>query len=610
MDKMDKIVEIIAHLVALVILIVFSWKYFNERQYFFKTEKVEGNKTEKKRSYVMPVYPQYMIPRSKYFLWYFIFFLFVISFYLLIFYTLSFNEDAKRVIKGMIDPNIFSYLYMAYPSLLSAILISGLLPGLPKNFDVLNLIRNFAHSRASIPNSAESYYNSIIDNGLVVTEENQNATINFVGKDYLSASDFKQRKNSIEHNWALTCYLFYKIRTWTKKPNTTYSKNRSKKPIAYDNFVENFESFKKEYKKGLPGSNEFYAEYLENHARQILNQVVQITVCLIFCSESNDEQARLKFKKLGVGVDDILEYKIQFELLFIFLVFMFFLIFIISFGVDFLLGYSSAAPEKISGTWGRNAAIIGTLLFGLPIIAVFTIKSSLKTIWPVRDQFSGRKNNMLMVSFLIGIVLGIISFFLINKLLLPGILGSKTPWLYSILSGIAGAVAAYCIDRKPKEWKFLNYSLPALFCGLITSALFAITTCGIIVITENLTVQEFPSLFDPTKYLFMIILSSALGFMISFFLSLLCDFTTKINDKNDLLNLNLSRHLIPHVNVGQFKSKDSLKKEIEKLITSDKHKLPKGYRPYLEENNLISHNGDVNENFCNKIGRLKNIQLS
>lgn len=607
---MPALIQAISHTVAFMILIAFSWKYFNETQYFLGSSVPKDiTNSPDKRSYVMPVYPKYMITKYKYFSWYLIFLVFLIFLYILLYWALiSVNQESIKEL-NLKDSVGLAPLLSLYPSLLAALILTGFIPALPKKTDFLALARNFTHSRASIPDLASSYYNSIIENGLSVAQEDISATVAFVGPEFISEADFKQRKNSLEYTWALTCYLHHKINSWTQKPNDTYTKNHNKEAIAYPNFLENFGAFKKEYKTFGSSRDQFLKEHLENHAKQIFNQIVQITVCLIFCSEPNDDQAAQKFKDLGVNVDVLMQYKARFDFLVVFLALIFVVIFISAFVIDGFLQYSQAASEPVTGNWAKNAAMIGSFLLGLPAIAVYILKSLFKLKWPLRDEFSTRSKSMPILSFFTGIILGAFSLFLVDKFF-PGLFKAGPPWSYSILGGLTGIFAAYAIDCKPKEWKIANAIFCAWFWGLIASVLFGLTTCGIKLIEKDLTVQNLSSLFKDNTYSYYIIFASILGFFIGFALSFISAFATGSKNKDDLLNFNLSKYFLPLVGSAFLSNHQSLRAEMDRVVAQEGERLPSTFYLYLQEHNLISEEGFVTDNFCKKIGKLKGIDFA
>ena len=395
-------------------------------------------------------------------------------------------------------------------------IITGLLPILPERLDIQKWFRKFAQARANIPDYAREYYKNIKRNGLNLSDASKKNTVDFYEGSIVQKEDFEFRDNSPEKIWALTSYIYYQINEMTKEANSPYSKNIAKDELAHKNFEKNFLAIKEKIftKNGrdFSGPNKSLLEAL-------FSQSCQIIVCLIFCSEPNDRKAIKQFEKIGVVVKKDTKYKIRYDLLLP----LSFLLFIAVFILPWLIGaglskFGVRLPEQLTGEWAYRASIASLFILYCPILITHLAKLNFIEYWPIRASFDKMKIGPLSVIFLICLIWGIASFFILDYIFPDmfenGVIKSLP---FAMLSGLTGCIIAIFIDKSPTTWIFKKVLIKSILIGILCGIIFTIfTVFAILIANPDINLNHINNREFWEERFFILLLTGSIGFIIGF----------------------------------------------------------------------------------------------
>ncbi len=543
---------------------------------------------------VFPTYPRYMIPTRQYLLWYGVFLFFNVLFFVLLAKALEGNTGPSSEIK-------FPSYYLAYPSLLSALLISGLLPGLPAQVNILSMLRSATHRKAMIPDRSLQILTHMKNNRLYPTSKDKQNTIKKVGGDCLDIQYFDQKVGSIELNWAYTCYLLYKISAWTFELNNDFAKHIGKRELEYERINKNFQILQEDMRHYR--QNNGNSTLISRHTKDIFSQVAQLVICLVFRSVPVDDEADKKFVELGLVMVPHIKQKMKIEFLFGSAVLFFAIVLLAAFSVGCLLHANGIYGEKIDGSYAFNCAWAGLIVLFGPIVITYFVKAAWPEYWPFRGEFSNTHTAQIFIVAILGGIVGIGGFFLIKGPLHfeDGWETSRLP--YAILSALTGLFAGLSLDRKPRIWKLGSAGVRSLGWGVLQATLFLLATLSIIVVVKNAEANSttgFLAFLEKEKLALIII--PLIGLVIGFMLFLSGQYSISVNEATDLLKINVAQYFIPVIETKNIMEGEV--QRINELILERKAKFQRGFLDYMREENLLNDDNALVENALERIRNL------
>ena len=581
---MADLIDLLAWIVGGIIVVTFSWNFFNQESYYLDRRDDGINSLNLTMNFLEPVLPRYASSRTMYIGWFFAFLIFTLSLYILAAFFLSQpGTDITNTIEAAGDSGTIPLLFMTYNQLLAAFLVTGMHNVVPRRFDILSQLRKIAHRQAKIPEEARGIYKRISSADLRLSEAQIINAIEYLGQDYLSQADFDARPGTIERNWATACHLMSETRNLTQNFATLYARNLHNPKLQYDLIVVNFETLKTEIKNRRHNKS-FDDQLLSDRVSQFLKQVTHMVVCLVFLSESSRNQIYTRWHEMGVLLRIRPKFKINAPSMFTAMgVFS-----VIVTMTSFILGIFTSAPaegDEINITYATNTAIATLLIVCMPMMFPMIVKWLFTEYWPVRGQFSrSRQPAFYVVFFMVGGLLGLFGLYLASFM---GFMDE--PWAnyqpYVLLSGAAAALMAWAIDRKPEVVIYKDIIVRALpLCILGAFTFFALGVVAKLwseqVAARELRLTEL-LLADP--YLFLLI--SVIGAMVGATSSILADMCLRLRSEQEEVGLNISEYLLPVV--GHFAFDEMDKPAIDKLIKLNINKLPNEFVNYLENKNIF-----------------------
>ena len=593
---MDPIIESIAWLVGFLIIFIYSYNFFNAKRYYL--EDPEGDKGDYviPSGFTMPVYPKYLIDQWQYKLWFFSYFL--INFALYLVFSIALYANKSSIDLSSLG-NLQQLIYTTYPQLLGALIISGLLPNLPERLDLQKWVRDYAQTRASIPEVARGYYNNIINKGLRIPEDGVRRTIKYHSDAIVNDSDFKFRPQSPENKWAHICYLHFMIESYTDVANSIYSRNLNKAELAYKNFKRNFKRVRNDL---ITNNQRVFSPPVNLCIDRLFSQAAQIIVCLIFCSEPNDERAKLKFKELGLRLAPDTVYNIRFDILFPLSVIIFLAVFVLPFFIVALLDtFGLELPPRITGEWSYRSAVAAVLIVYLPILITHVVKYWSPNKWPVRNFFDRLKLGPPCLMFIVGVLVGIGAFYFL-EIIFSGMFenGVERNLGFSSISGVTAVIAALHIDQKPKVWRPIRAFGRSLVWSFGTAILFAFGCAISLLWEQSLEIQAIFSRSFLLSNLFIIFLGAATGFVTGMVISLASEYALRIKEPHRAVDLTLAHYLIPAV---RKKDQQITANEMNNLIETTTN-LPSRFIHYLIKNQILDNDRKITPTGYERIKRL------
>ncbi len=574
-----------AWLVGFVFVTLFSWNYFNLEIDFEK----QGNTGKgSKPVFTDPVLPRFATSPARYWKWLLIFWFITFILWLLVAYFIDQQAGSSQ------DSGIIEW-YKYYPPVFAAFLIIGMPNVIPKELNIINIlqkIRDFAHSRAKIPDKAFTIFSNIMKRDLMISESDMEKAIEHVGHDYLMEQDFANSEdpseyNSIEKNWIKICHFKTKIDFLTENAGSKYTANLNNPELVHTQAEDNFNIIKqdiKEYKHSLPT---FSKASLQERTRLLLKQFSKIIVCLVFASEPSEKLIFNKLQQLGINCKEKPRYEINISFLLVGLTIFAFVTFIVAYVLGMNFG-----DKSIDATKSIQIGFGAVLVICAPIICVFGVKIGFNEIWPVRGQYSDRRHTPWIVMFFMGIGLGILSIFLTAY---TGLFGEKSWTLYipyALLSCFSMTFAAVVIDSKPRIFRKTAALVRILFDGFIGLIGFFIFGLIATICVKNLRAPDLTIEFiDTQKY--TLILLTIIGFVSGVIISFFSEIGNQIENESEELSLNLSEYLLPaldHTDASLFNISD-----LNKSFQGKKETLSPEFCEYLTKKGCMTEEDDLTE---------------
>ena len=368
----------------------------------------------------------------------------------------------------------------------------------------------------------------------------------------------------------------------TDKANSVYSRNLNKAELAYKNFKRNFKRVRNDL---IKEHQRDFSPSISLGIDRLFSQVAQIIVCLVFCSEPNDEKTKMKFKELGLRLAPDTVYNIRFDLLFPLSVVIFLAVFVLPFFiVAFLSAYNFILPEKITGQWLYRSAVAAVLIVYFPILMTHVIKYWSPNKWPVRNLFDRLKLGPPCLMFVAGVLAGIGAFYFLEIIFSDMFEnGVERNLGFSSISGITAVIAALHIDQKPKVWRPLRAFTRSLGWSLSTAIFFAVG-CAISLLWEKgLDIHAIYSASFLATNLFIILLGAATGFVTGMVISLASEYARRIQKPSNALDMTMAHYLIPAI---KQKNQQITIAEMTSLIQTATH-LPSRFIHYLIQNKIL-----------------------
>lgn len=581
----EYLIDILAWIVGGVIVVTFSWRFYNQESYYLDRRDDGANANSLAMNFLAPVLPRYAASRTMYIGWFVAFQTFTLSIYVLAAFFLSQpGADIAHAIEAAEESGAIPFIFTAYSQLLAAFLVTGMNNVVPRKLDILSQLRKIAHRQAKIPEEARGVYKRISSADLQLAEVQKKQAIEYVGHDILNHDDFNARIGTIERDWATACHLMAETRRLTQNMASLYARNLHNPKLQYDLITRNFERLKIEIKNRLENSSYTNEQLLSERVTQFLKQVTHMVVCLVFLSEPSRSKVYIRWHEIGVFLRVRPKFKINAPSMFTAMA----VFSVLVATTSFILGVFTSAPtvdDEINVTYSTNTSIATLLVICVPMMFPMLVKWGFSEYWPVRGQFSrSRQPAFYIAFFMVGSLLGLFGLYCTS---LMGFMDEhwSTYQPYILLSGAAATLMAWGIDRKPEvvEWKeILVRALPLCIAGIIV-----FFSLGVVakIWSEQVAARElkFTEMLMGDPYLFLLI--CVIGAMVGATCSILADMCLRLRSELDEIGLNISEYLLPAVGYCALDEMDKL--AIENLIEVNHDKLPEKFINYLEQKGLI-----------------------
>ncbi len=585
----NELIDLLAWVIGAVIVMIFSWNFYNQESYFLDHSDKAADGQSFTINFLAPVLPRYASSRSVYLGWFIAFQAFTLSIYFLvaIFLSQPTVDIQQKLLDDLVDnTGVMSVLFVAYKQLLAAFLVTGMNNVVPRKFDILTLLRKFAHSQAKIPEEARAVYKRISSAELRLSEEQKTCAVNFVGEEWLSKNDFNARPGAIERNWSIICYLLAETVSLTRDFGNLYSINLHNPRLQYDAIKSNFETLKLEIQSRRLQPAHSNDVLLTERIDQFLKQVTHMVVCLVFLSEASRKDVFARWHKMGVSLRLRPKFKVDTASMFTTVIGFSVAVAVVSFSLGMVL-VPSAKGEEIDPQYAFNTSIGTFLVICLPMLLPIMLKWILSEYWPVRGQFtSDRQPALYLFFYIVGALSGIFGLYATSLL---GFMNEHWSHYrpYVLLSGGAALMMAFCLDRHPqimRQKDIFIRAIPFLFYGAVLFLLLGICAK---VWSESIAARQLDisALLSDESYLFFLI--TAIGAMVGFISSYLADLCLNIKSEKEEIGLNLSEYFLPVVGFHEFDEMN--KQQIDELIHANIDSLPEEFLNYLEEKGFLSN---------------------
>jgi hypothetical protein len=590
-------------ILSYLIVFFFSYSFYDKEEYYLYSNNLE-NESDYFEKNAMPLLPKYLVPKNQHRKWFFVF----LSGTSLLFFVLY-------IIFKRIEPENFSELnipiyYKAFPQLLAAFVIAGIIPMLPDKLGLfVKHLRTFAHNQARIPEFAKSIYNHVLENGFSISDSNKKDTIDYISNHYepniLSIADFNSKQSSPELFWAYCCYLRFFINSVSLgKYGEIYAINLQKKELACEGVISSFNNLYKEILELKKLNNIVYGKFVIFQLKSLFYKMSQLIICLVFCSEKDSTNVYKKINEIGIQISfSTFKYKVNYGKIIGSVLVSFFAIFLTAFLITPVISYIGikTMDNNIDSIFAVNTAMAAVFIVFLPIFVVFLFKHIFTNKWPIRGQFTKRNLDPAIIMFIVSGGLGIAGFFFVDFI---GALDFEPGWWrnrlqYTLLPATGGFIVARCIDRKPEIWRPFYAFLRAFSCG-VTSMLAFFFMGGIAIIwSEGISSKTdvIDALTNIHAFKFYVI--GACGFIAGSLMSLVSQISSSFKDKKEELYANIQLYIAPILRNQNFDPKD--KKSIEKTISKCAYKFPKKLIEYLKQENFLDDELNLNENSFREI---------
>ena len=588
-DMDNELIDLLAWVIGAVIVMIFSWNFYNQESYFLDHSDKTADGQSLTINFLAPVLPRYASSRSVYLGWFIAFQSFTLSIYFLaaIFLSQPTVDIQQKLLDELAEnAGVMSVLFVAYKQLLAAFLVTGMNNVVPRKFDILTLLRKFAHSQAKIPEEARAVYKRISSAELRLSEAQKIRAVDFVGQEWLRLDDFNARPGAIERNWAVICYLLAETDSLTRDFGNQYSINLHNPRLQYDAIKTNFETLRLEVQSRRRQPAQSNELLLAERINQFLKQVTHMVVCLVFLSEPSRKDVFTRWHKMGVSLRLRPKFKIDTASMFTTVIGFSVAVAVVSFSLGMAL-VPSAEGEEINAQYAFNTSVGTLLVICLPMLLPIFLKWMLSEYWPVRGQFtSDRQPALYLFFFMIGALSGIFGLYATSLL---GFMNEHWSHYrpYVLLSGGAALLMAFCLDRHPRIMRqkvILIRGIPFLFYGAL---MFLVLGICAKVWSESIAARELDitALLASESYLFLLL--TAIGAMVGFISSYLADICLKIKTEQEEIGLNLSEYFLPVVGFHEFDEME--KPQIDELIHANLDKLPEDFVAYLERKGVLSN---------------------
>ncbi|WP_431856526.1 hypothetical protein [Azospirillum sp.] len=596
-------VEVLALALSVVIIYVFTRNYYEAERYSFDGDTVGNAKPE---FALARVSPRYATSRARFRLGYFAFFGTTLLLYVLVWRVLfaatldalgaeaQASVEAEKKIIAKINESLTQEKwdklgwFKLYPQLMAALVISGLLPNIPVVASLLALFRSYMHGRAHIPERAAVIYRYMVNNRLPISDAMKRRAIAEVGAAALEEGDFQQAQGTVWQKWATICHLLASVRREIRGANGVYARNWASTDIQGYALEANFRTLREALVGCVRG--QAVPHHVIEMTDQVLKQICQAVVCVVFSSEREEQDVYEKLEKYGVprqaryGFDIVLSPIVVIGIIFLVL------LYYITFG---LINAAADASQCDAGPsrCAFNSALMAVLLVFVPIYGVYLAKEMAVEAWPMNGQFSEFRLQPALIASLWGVVYGGVLFYIVH---MTGYMGRKADWVWSqlpfaILSGLAAFLAAAMLDMPRSERTLGQTARQTVIAASVGLLLFVALGLGAMLLSVDFSQNSFYAAIKRNAW--GIELLAIMGALFGGCMWLLPELCVHPVGAKDHLRINLAHYLIPLLDLNAVRTADA--GYLNDSIRDVADDLPEGFLDYLVGKGILDANGGV-----------------